>query len=57
LLLKEQIEIEGVIEVLAELSSQYRMAIVSTSRRVAAFLERSPRRLRPQRHGFGIPNG
>lgn len=33
LLLTEEIEIEGVLDVLAELSPQYRMAIVSTSKR------------------------
>ena len=33
LLLKEKIEIEGVIEVLAELAATYRMAIVTTSKR------------------------
>lgn len=47
LLLVEKIEIEGVMDVLAELSSQYRMAIVSTSKRAVFDVIHKSRRIRP----------
>jgi len=46
MLLTEKIEIDGVVEVLAELSSQYRMAIVSTSKRADFELIHKSRRIR-----------
>lgn len=46
LLLSEEIEIEGGLDVLAELSPQYRMAIVSTSKRADFNLIHEFRRIR-----------
>ena len=47
LLLAEQIEIDGILDVLAELRSQYRMAIVSTSKRADFDLIHASRKIRP----------